>query len=146
MAVYGGDSFYFAIDNSGGSGTLKQLTGLRSVTGLPGTVKHARSTAVGDTIEKSHPLIYDIVFTIEGVYDNTSSTGATEVLSAIFAEQQANPTRTYTFEYGPEGNTSTEPKHTGECKILSYEEPASIDDLIGFRAQLRAQTYSLTTF
>jgi hypothetical protein len=143
MAVFGGDSFYFAFDDI--NGTLRTLTGVRSVTGIPGNVKHARSTAVGATVEVSHALAYDMVFTVEGVYDNTADTGAREVLAAVFAEQQANPTNTYEYEYGPEGNSAGEPLHSGVAKMLSYEEPANIDDLVGFRAQFRAQTYTLGT-
>lgn len=144
MAFNGAEEAYFAIDDTGG--TARQIVGLTSVDGLPGELEHADSTAIGDSIRKSHPLLYNVQFTLEGWYDTTSSTGSGIVLGADFAAQQANPTLTFTFDYGPAGNASTAARRTGEAKIESYVEGARLGELVNFRAGFRAQTLTIGSY
>ena len=142
MAYYGADGLYFAIDDT--AGTLRQISGLTSIDGLPGEIEAADSTAIGDTVRKSHPTLYNVEFNIEGWYDDSASVGSQTVLQAIWAEQQGSPTTDYTFEFGPEGSTTGMPKRTGQAKVMSYTEGGRVGELVNFRASFKAQTITIT--
>ncbi len=144
MTFHASDGIYFAIDDTGG--TARQIVGLTSVDGLPGTLEGADSTAIGDSIRKSHPTLYNVQFTIEGWYDDSSSTGSATVLSADFDAQQANPTLTFTFDYGPAGNSTNDERITGESKIESLNYGGRVGELVPFRAGFRAQTLTIGTY
>lgn len=143
MAVYSGAGIHFALDDEGG--TLRTLTGVRTVS-IPMGVRASEIHAVGDTIVKEHVNLEDVTFTVEGHYDDTADTGTGDVLPAVWNNQQANPTTTYSFEFGPEGNTMGMPSRTGEAVMTSYEENTELDGVVLFRASFRANTFSISTF
>jgi len=137
MAVnrYPGKDLYFAIDDAGG--TLRQLTGLTSVSGLPGRVEHHDATAIGDNGRKHSAALENVVVTIEGWYDDTADTGSQIVLSALAAQRGTDLESS--IEYGPKGNSSGFEKHSAEVKLDELEYPGRLGDLIGFRATLLVQ-------
>jgi|DEB0MinimDraft_3_1074331.scaffolds.fasta_scaffold03495_4 hypothetical protein len=137
MAVnrYPGKDFYFAIDDT--AGTLRQLTGLLSVDGLPGEVEHYDATAVADGGRKHVAGLENVTVTIEGWYDDTASTGTKTVLSAL-AGQRSNNLES-SIEYGPKGNSSGYEKFSAETKMRNLTYPASLGDLVKFRAELLVQ-------
>ena len=56
---YPGKDLYFAIDDS--AGTLQQITGITSVSGLPGRVEHHDATAIGDNGRKHASALENVV-------------------------------------------------------------------------------------
>ena len=44
---------------------------------------------------------------------------------------------TVSFEYGPEGSTSTRVKYSGECILTSYETSAGVGDVVSFTASFQ---------
>ena len=41
------------------------------------------------------------------------------------------------FEYGPEGTTSTYIKYSGECYLTSYEKSGTVGDAVKFSAEFQ---------
>lgn len=143
MAVYSGAGIHFALDDE--AGTARTLTGVRTVS-FPLGARTSEIHAVGDTIVKEQVNLNDVTFTVEGHYDDTTDTGTGDVLPAVWAAQQAAPTTTYTYTFGPEGNTTGMPSRTGEAVMLSYEENTELDGIVLFRASFRANTITIGTF
>ena len=132
---YPGKDLYFAIDDT--AGTLRQLTGVTSVTGLPGPVDHYEAAAVGDSGHKHVAGLENVRVTVEGWYDDTAATGSKVVLSALAAQRSADLQSS--IEFGPKGNSSTFEKMSAEVKMESLEYPAALGDLVKFRTELLVQ-------
>jgi|TARA_R110000787_G_scaffold102984_3_gene209254 hypothetical protein len=132
---YPGKDLYFAIDDS--AGTLQQITGITSVSGLPGRVEHHDATAIGDNGRKHASALENVVVTVEGWYDDTATTGSKVLLSALAALRSAD--QESTINYGPKGNASSAEKISAETKLDELEYPGRLGDLIGFRATLLVQ-------
>lgn len=121
----------FALDDD--SGTLRVLTGLTEVSGLPGVKEHIEATAVGDTGTQWVESLERVEFTISGWYDVTVNTGTKTVLSGVRAKADYEGT----FEYGPEGSASTKEKISGEAVLVDLDYITRLGEVVGFRALLR---------
>jgi len=138
-----GKDTHFAIADA--SGTSRVLTGLTSVTGLPGEMEHYDATAVGDTGRKHVAGLANVTITIEGWYDNTASTGSQVVLSGLAAIRNTDAEKA--IIYGPSGSTSGMEKFTATVKMKTLEYPAALGDLVKFRCDLLVQgAVTHTTF
>lgn len=121
----------FAVDDSGG--TLRTITAhIDNVSGLPGAGQLSEVTAFGDLGEKFIRGIEGTTFTVSGVFDNTASTGSITVLNGLRTTET-----TSSFEYGPEGSTSTKIKYSGECWLESLTVDSSVKDAVKFSATFR---------
>lgn len=68
---------------------------------------------------------------LEGVYDNTASTGPGAVLRPLLGGAAVE------FIYQPEGAGSGKPQSAVDVIVNSYEESAPVDDMITWTAELQ---------
>ena len=115
---YPGKDLHFAIENAAGASQV--LTGVTSVSGLPGETEHYDATAVGDAGRK-----------------HVAGTGSAVVLSGLAAIRNTDNTSAIIF--GPYGSTSGYEKFTATVKMKTLEYPASLGDLVKFRTDLLVQ-------
>ena len=132
---YPGKDLYFAVDDTGG--TQRVLTGVTSVTGLPGQVEHYEAAAVGESGHKHVAGLENVRVTVEGWYDDTGTTGSKQVLSALAGARSEDFLATLTF--GPKGGVAGNEKISGEAKLENLEYPAALGDLVKFRAEFLIQ-------
>jgi hypothetical protein len=132
MATAHGKNFAFKLDDSGG--TLRQLTGVSKVTGLPGGYPTDDVTASGDAGGMTVVGLPDNTFGLEGPYDNTASTGSHTVISGL-----PGLDATQTFEYSPLGTTGGYPKYGGECRCTKYTVDADVKGALRFSAELHVE-------
>jgi hypothetical protein len=69
--------------------------------------------------------------TIEGIYDNTASTGPGAVLRPLVGGVAVE------LVYEPEGTGASKPIATVDCIVTSYEETAPVADMITWSAELQ---------
>lgn len=98
----------------------------------------AESSTMGDTAKEYLEGLEDATLNISGVWDNTASTGPDAVLSGLFGGGSV------AFEYGPEGGTTGDVKHSGSCICTGYEVTAPIGDVVAFTASFQV-TGGVTT-
>ena len=74
-----------------------------------------------------------------GTGDQAGSWGATTNTNLGTAIEQAivGKADSVSFEYGPEGDTSTFAKYTGECFLTSYEKSGGLGDVVKFSAEFQ---------
>lgn len=130
-----GKDLHVEIENAAAASQI--LTGVTSVTGLPGEVEHYDATAVGDAGRKHVAGLENVTVTIEGWYDNTATTGSQVVLSGLAAVRSADQESVLIF--GPIGNTTGMEKFTATVKMKNLEYPATLGDLVKFRCELLVQ-------
>lgn len=132
VATAHGKNFVFKLDDSGA--TLRQITGVSKVTGLPGPYPGDDVTASGDAGAKTVVGIPDVSFSVEGPYDNTASTGSHTVISGL-----PGLSATQTFEYSPLGTTGGYPKYSGECRCTSYVVDADVKGALRYKADFHVE-------
>jgi hypothetical protein len=130
-----GKDLHVEIENAASASQI--LTGVTSVSGLPGETEHYDATAVGDAGRKHVAGLENVTVTIEGWYDNTATTGSQVVLSGLANIRNADTESVLIF--GPSGNTSGMEKFTVTVKMKTLEYPASLGDLVKFRCELLVQ-------
>ena len=129
--VHGKDSV-FSVDDTGGS--LRALSSfVDNVSGLPGSRDLSEVTAFGDEGVRNIPGLVNATFSISGHWDPTQTTGPDAVLGGLMTGQTAPAT----FEYGPQGSTSTNIKYTGEAWLTSYTAESSVSDKVSFSAEFQ---------
>lgn len=121
-----GKAAVFKIDDSGG--TLRNISDtLNSVT-FPREAEVLETTSFGSSDRTYIVGFKNGTISIEGSFDATVDGYLAGVLG-----QDA----TLSFEYGPEGSTSTYTKYTGECIMTSYENSAGVGDVVSFSAEFQ---------
>lgn len=131
MAAAHGKDSYFSVEDSAAST-------LRNISPYIKTIDFNRSNDSNDTTTKGaeghtyRPGLTDGEISIDGLWDDTASTGSQTVLSTLVGIET-----TVGFEYGPEGNTSTMVKYSGECILTSYVESSPVDDMVAFNATFK---------
>ena len=121
-----GKNASFKVDNA--AGTLTDIsTTLNSVT-FPREVETLETTSFGSNNRSYVVGFTDATISIEGSFDATVDTH----LAAILGQEAS-----VSFEYGPEGTTSTFTKYTGECFMTSYETSAGVGDIVAFSAEFQ---------
>ncbi len=124
-------------------GTLRFLTGISEINGLPGPKDHIEATAIGDDGWEHVESLERGEFSITGWYDTTSDTGTKVVLSGIRAASNWEGS----FEYGPQGNTATNEKISGEAVMTNLEYNSRLSEVVGVRATFRvAGTITFGTY
>ena len=123
----------FKIDNA--AGTLKDLTAhVTRVTGLPGRKDMVDITTFGNSGHKWKPTLENVAFSVEGIYDDTDTSGPNDILGGARADTTPS---TLSFEYYPNTTTAGKPKYSGECYIENYEEPTDVNSVALWRADFR---------
>jgi len=121
-----GKSTVFKVDNS--SGTLTDISNTLTDVTFPQTVETAETTSFGSSAKAYIVGLTDSTVSISGTYDATVDAH----LAAILGQAAS-----VTFEYGPEGSTSTYVKYSGEAYLTSYEKSGSVGDAVKFSAEFQ---------
>jgi len=121
-----GKSTVFKVDNS--SGTLTDISNALTDVTFPQTVETAETTSFGSSAKSYIVGLTDSTVSISGTYDATVDAH----LAAILGQAAS-----VTFEYGPEGSTSTYVKYSGEAYLTSYEKSGSVGDAVKFSAEFQ---------
>jgi hypothetical protein len=121
-----GKSTVFKVDNSGG--TLTDISNTLTDVTFPQTVETAETTSFGSSAKSYIVGLTDSTVSISGTYDATVDAH----LAAILGQAAS-----VSFEYGPEGSTSTYVKYSGEAYLTSYEKSGSVGDAVKFSAEFQ---------
>ena len=121
-----GKSTVFKVDNSGGS--LTDISNTLTDVSFPRSVDTAETSAFGDAAKTYIVGLSDATVSVSGNYDATVDAHLAGVLGQA---------ATLSFEYGPEGSTSTFVKYTGECILTSYEKSGAIGDVVTYSAEFQ---------
>lgn len=88
-------------------------------------------TTFGKNSKVYAPGLKDGTASIEGIYDNTASTGPGAVLRPLLGAAAV------TLVYEPEGTGSGKPIATVDVLVSSYEETAPVADMVTWTAELQ---------
>jgi predicted secreted protein len=119
-----GKTAVFKIDDSGG--TLRDISDACNSISFPREAEVLETTSFGS----SDRIVgfKNATISVEGSFDATYD----GYLAGILGQDA-----TVSFEYGPEGSTSTRVKYTGEAILTSYETSAGVGDVVNFSASLQ---------
>jgi hypothetical protein len=121
-----GKAAVFKVDDSGG--TLRNISDtLNSVT-FPREAEVLETTSFGSSDRTYIVGFKNGTISIEGSFDATVD----GYLAGILGQDA-----TVSFEYGPEGSTSTYTKYTGEAILTSYETSAGVGDVVSYSAEFQ---------
>lgn len=126
MAFGHGKDQYFALEGAS-AGAPTNISTYVSDVSFPQEVDTPEVTTLGKTARVYIVGLVDSTFSVSGYWDPT--------LDAIFGTPTTNAQRT--FQYGPQGNTASYVRYTGECFITSYEVSGGVDDPTGWSADLQ---------
>ena len=121
-----GKAAVFKIDDSGG--TLRNISDALNSISFPREAEVLETTSFGSSDRTYIVGFKNATISIEGSFDATYDGYLAGALG-----QDA----TLSFEYGPEGSTSTQVKYTGECILTSYESTAGVGDVVSVSAEFQ---------
>jgi hypothetical protein len=121
-----GKSAVFKVDNSGGS--LTDISDTLNSVSFPREAETLETTSFGSSDRTYVVGFKNATISVEGSFDATVDTHLAGILG-----QEAS----VSFEYGPEGSTSTFTKYTGECLMTSYETSAGVGDIVTYSAEFQ---------
>ena len=121
-----GKSTVFKVDNN--AGTLTDISNTLTDVSFPQSVDTAETSAFGSSAKTYVVGLSDATFSVSGNFDATVDAH----LAAIVGK-----TDSVSFEYGPEGSTSTYTKYTGEAFLTSYEKSGAIGDVVTYSAEFQ---------
>lgn len=121
-----GKSTVFKIDDSGG--TLRDISNTLTDVSFPRSVDTAETSAFGSSAKTYVVGLSDATVSISGIFDATVDGYLAGVVGSA---------NSLSFEYGPEGSTSTYVKYTGECWLTSYEKSGAIGDVVTYSAEFQ---------
>ena len=121
-----GKSTAFKVDNS--SGTLTDISNTLTDVTFPQTIETAETTAFGSSAKTYIVGLTDSTISVSGTWDATVDAHLAGILGQ---------TASVSFEYGPEGTTSTYIKYSGECYLTSYEKSGSVGDAVKYSAEFQ---------
>ena len=121
-----GKSAVFKVDDS--TGTLRDISNTANSVSFPREAEVLETTSFGSNDRTYIVGFKNQTISIEGSFDATVDGYLTGILG-----QEA----TVSFEYGPEGSTSTYTKYTGEAILTSYETSAGVGDVVSYSASFQ---------
>lgn len=121
-----GKSTVFKVDNAAGS--LTDISNTLTDVSFPQSVDTAETSAFGDSSKTYVVGLKDATISVSGNFDATVDAH----LAGVFGQAAS-----LSFEYGPEGSTSTYVKYTGECILTSYEKSGAIGDVVSYSAEFQ---------
>ena len=95
---------------------------------MPREIETVETTSFGSSYRTYVVGFQNATISIEGTWDATVDAHLAGILG-----QDA----TVSFEYGPEGSTSTYVKYTGEAYVTSYETSGAVGEVVTFSAELQ---------
>jgi predicted secreted protein len=109
------------------------IVGVRSVDGLPMSSRDMiDKSSAGATARTFVPGLQNNTFTINGIWDDTTSTGSATVLGTI-----ADDTATRAFIFGPEGSTTGDVKYSGNAYVTAFTISEAYDGIAEFAASFQ---------
>ena len=78
------------------------------------------------------PGLERVSIRLEGLFDNTDSSGPDDILGALRSHSS-----TVDFRYGPEGAAKGDVSYTGACWVASYELRSRVGRLVEWSATLQ---------
>lgn len=127
MSIHGKDA-YIAVEDSAGT-TLRNISPYVNSTEFAQSNDNHDDTTYGAEGHTFRNGLTNGTFTIQGLWDDTASTGSHTVLQSLVGIET-----TVGFEFGPEGNGSGAVKLSGECVLSDYSQSAPVADLVSFSA------------
>lgn len=121
-----GKSASFKVDNAAGS--LTDISNTLNSVSFPREAETLETTSFGSSDRTYVVGFKNATISVEGSFDATVDTH----LAAILGQDAS-----VSFEYGPEGTTSTFTKYTGECFMTSYEQSAGVGDIVTYSAEFQ---------
>lgn len=121
-----GKNSVFKVDNSGG--TLTDISNVLNNVSFPREIETVETTSFGSSYRTYVVGFQNATISIEGTWDATVDAHLAGILG-----QDA----TVSFEYGPEGSTSTYVKFTGESYMTSYETSGAVGEVVTFSAEFQ---------
>lgn len=121
-----GKSTVFKVDNSGG--TLTDISNTLTDVSFPQSIETAETTSFGSSAKTYIVGLSDSTVSVSGNWDAT-----VDAHLAGIAGQAAS----VSFEYGPEGSTSTYIKYSGEAILTSYEKSGAVGDVVTYSAEFQ---------
>ena len=126
-----GKNAYFALDNA--SGSLINISNSLNEISLPREIETAETTAFGDTDKTYITGLADATVSLSGMFDATVDAQVNGGITAL----KSGSVATLSFEYGPAGSASANPKFTGEAIITSYEISSPVGDVVTYSLELQ---------
>lgn len=121
-----GKSTVFKIDDSGG--TLRDISSTLTDVSFPRSIDTAESSSFGDSAKQYVVGLSDATISVSGNFDATIDG---------YLAGTVGQAATLSFEYGPEGSTSSYVKFSGECILTSYEVSGAIGDVVTYSAEFQ---------
>ncbi len=131
MTIHGKDS-YFSLEDSGAA-TLRNLSPYINTLTWSRSQDNHDTSCYGNEGRTFVSGLTNGTISLGGFWDKTALVGSATVLDGLIDLD----TLTLGFEYGPEGNTATQVKYSGECILTSFEYSAPVGDLVSFTASLQ---------
>jgi hypothetical protein len=131
MAFKHGKATVFKMDNSAGS--LTDLSAYMDEVGFPRETEAAETTTFGKQDKTYIVGLSDSSFSCSGKADVTCD----GVIEGARAALSAGTIDTVSFEYGPSGSATGQPKYSGEALITSYEQSSPVGDVVTFSLALQ---------
>ncbi len=133
MAFFDSKASRFLIDDTGS--VQRDLSAyIAEVRALPGPRNLNEVTALGDSGTRFIPGLEDVTIVLNGIFDNTATSGPDAVLGPLRTHGSA-----VDFEYGPEGAGSGDVKYSGTCWVLSYELRSRVGNRVEWSAALQVE-------
>jgi predicted secreted protein len=126
-----GKNAYFALDNA--SGSLINISNTLNEISLPREIETAETTAFGNADKTYITGLADATVSLSGMFDSTVDTQINADITAL----KNGTISTVSFEYGPAGSASANPKFTGEAIVTSYEISSPVGEVITYSLELQ---------
>lgn len=126
-----GKNAYFALDGTAAS--LVNISSTLNEIGMPRQIESAETTAFGNNDKTYITGLGDATISLSGMFDATTDT----MISGNIANLKSGSVSSLTFEYGPAGSASAQPKFTGEALITSYEISSPVGDVVTYSLELQ---------
>ena len=126
-----GKNAYLSLD--GTAGTLVDISDTLNEISMPREIETAETTAFGNDDKTYITGLGDATISLSGMFDATTDT----LIAGDIANLKSGSVSSLTFEYGPAGSVSAQPKFTGEALITSYEVSSPVGDVVTYSLELQ---------
>ena len=126
-----GKNAYFALDNA--SGSLINISNTLNEISLPREIETAETTAFGNADKTYITGLGDATVSLSGMFDATVDSQINADITALKSGSVAS----LSFEYGPAGSASSNPKFTGEAIVTSYEISSPVGEVVTYSLELQ---------
>ena len=126
-----GKNAFFALDGTAAS--LVNISDTLNEISMPREIETAETTAYGNSDKTYITGLGDSTVSLSGMFDATLNT----MIAGNIANLKSGSVSSLTFEYGPAGSASPQPKFTGEALVTSYEVSSPVGDVVTFSLELQ---------